>query len=92
MTLPVSDNTKPQASKTKAVDFGPQPLAELLAHHNLTPKDLIQSSKVQLTFKVIQKGKKGRRLTLNSKQKILFALNAATQSEYTLKDLFNYKS
>ena len=74
----------------KAVDFGPQPLDLLLTQLDLKPKDLVDSSETQLSFKVIQKGRKGRRLTPNSKNKILIALNTATNKEFTLKDLFNY--
>lgn len=88
MTLPANDN--PQNTSKKAVDFGPQPLCLIMDEHKLTPKDLVNASSAQLTFKVVKKAQKGRRLTLNSKQKVCQALNEATQLEYSLKDLFNY--
>jgi len=33
---------------------------------------------------------KGRRLTVNTKLKIRNALNAATEKQYSLKEIFNY--
>ena len=67
-----------------------QPLDALMIRLGLTNADLIGSSKAQLTFKMLQKGRKGKSLTPNAKHKILEALQASRSEEkFTLKDLFN---
>ena len=74
------------------MEKGVQPLDRLLTKLNLKNKDLTQASKEQLTHRMIQKGRKGRRLTLNVQTKILKALNSAqAENVYTLLDLFNYR-
>jgi hypothetical protein len=50
----------------------------------------VENSTAQLTYKMISRAVKGRRLTPNVKCKILDALNKAAKKNYTLKDLFNY--
>ncbi len=68
-----------------------QPLDALMIRLNLTNADLIKNSKSQLTFKMLQKGRKGKQLTANAKHKILEALQACKlEEQFTLKDLFNY--
>ena len=71
-------------------NFGLQPIAEIMVRHNLKPHDVVAASTKQLTHKMVTRGCKGRKLTLNSKSKILDALNLATDKNYTLSDLFNY--
>ncbi len=71
-------------------DLGPQPIAAILAKHNLKPHDLVAASTQQLTHKMVSRACKGRWLTLNTQTKVLNALNAATGKNYSLKDLFNY--
>ena len=72
-------------------ELGPQPLDALLTRLGLSNSDLVRSSKNQLSFKVVQKARKGRRLTLHSQKKILIALLAAHPgSAFTLPELFNY--
>ena len=71
-------------------DLGPQPIAGLLAKHNLKPHDLVAASTQQLTHKMVSRACKGRRLTLNTQTKVLNALNAATGKNFSLQDLFNY--
>jgi hypothetical protein len=86
-------------------EFGPQPLEEVMRRFALASADLVNASKEQLSFKMVQKGRKGRRLTPNVQKKILTALRsaiAAAEKEkagmagpqaapaLTLKDLFNY--
>jgi hypothetical protein len=82
--------------------FGPQPLEEVMRRLNLTAAQLVEASTEQLSFKMVQKGRKGRRLTPNVQKKILNALSKAaakvsdpptearTAPPLTLKDLFNY--
>ena len=71
-------------------NLGPQPLAEIMAQHELKPHDLVAASTQQLTHKMVARACKGRRLTLNVQTKVLNALNAATERQYALGDLFNY--
>lgn len=86
-------------------EHGPQPLEAVMLRHGLTPADLVKASTEQLSFKMVQKGRKGRRLTPNIQKKILNALRraiaarpsaesaadtGASSPSLTLKDLFNY--
>lgn len=76
------------------MDKGVQPLDELLDRLGLKNVDLVEKSTEQLTFKMVVKGRKGRKLTWNVQNKILTALNACLPegtAPLTLKDLFNYK-
>ncbi|MBM3989437.1 MAG: hypothetical protein FJ298_00355 [Planctomycetes bacterium] len=72
-------------------DRGPQPLAALLARHELSPTDLVRASREQLTHKMVARATKGRQLSGNTMGKVLRALNAAAESTYELPDLFNYQ-
>lgn len=72
------------------MELGAQPLERILTDLNLSGTDLVQASTEQLSYKMIQKGRKGRRLTINVQMKILRALNLASKHEFSLKDLFNY--
>lgn len=73
------------------LELGVQPLEALMTRLNITNEDLVKASTQMLTFKMVQKGRKGRRLTLNVQQKILNAIRAAKPDmKFTLKDLFNY--
>ena len=71
-------------------DMGEQPIAKIIVAHGLKPHDLVGSRTEQLTYKMISRAVKGRRLTPNVKYKILDALNKAAKKNYTLKGLFNY--
>ncbi len=74
------------------MDKGPQPLDKLLNERGLKNSDLVEKSPDQLTFKMLAKGRKGRRLTLNAQLKILRALNACqSEKQYVHSDLFNYQ-
>ena len=72
-------------------NLGEQPIALIIAEHRLKPHDLVMASSEHITHKMISRGCKGRRLTPRVQNKVLNALNAATQKNYTLKDLFNYE-
>lgn len=74
----------------KELDLGKQPIEKVMADIGLKPNDLVSISAEQITHKMISRAMKGRRLTPHVQQKILNALNAAAEKEYTLKDLFNY--
>ena len=71
-------------------DLGPQPLGDLLERHELGPRDLVAASTEQITYKMVKRGIRGRRLTPNVMVKIRNALNRATGKQYTIADLFTY--
>lgn len=72
-------------------DLGAQPIASLMAELGLERHDLVAASTEQITHKMVARACKGRRLSGNVQRKILNALNAASEKEYSLGDLFNYK-
>ena len=71
-------------------NLGQQPIAALLAAHDLKPHDLVAASTDQITHKMVSRACKGRRLTPHVQLKILAALKRATGKEYALADLFTY--
>ena len=80
-----------ESTMTNERDLGVQPIAALMARHELTPGDLVGASSEQLTHKMVARAVKGRRLTANVMAKVLNALNRATEGSYTTRDLFNYE-
>lgn len=50
------------------------PLDELMTERGLSNADLVKASTEQLTFKMVQKARKGKPLTPNVQNKILAAL------------------
>ena len=72
------------------LNLGEQPIAQLLAEHALKPADLVAASTEHITFKMVARACKGRRLTPHIQAKILRALNQAAGEEYGRADLFNY--
>lgn len=74
-----------------SMEKGVQPLDTILLSLKLSNHDLVQASQDQLTHKMVAKGRKGRKLTLNGQNKILRALNASQSKKvYLLSELFNY--
>ena len=71
-------------------DLGTQPISKLMDELGLGSGDLVENSGQQLTYKMVARVVKGRRLTPNIQRKVLNALNKASGKEYQLKDLFNY--
>jgi hypothetical protein len=71
-------------------NWGEQPVARIMREHNLKPHDLVTISSVEMTHKMVSRACKGRRLTLNTRSKVLVALNRATGKDYSLRDLINY--
>ncbi len=72
-------------------DLGTQPLDALMIKHGLTNHSLVANSTEQLSHKVVQKARKGRRLTSKAKNKILDALHRALpEQKFAHRDLFNY--
>ena len=73
------------------IELGIQPLEALMVRLKITNHDLVKASTEQLTFKMVRKGRMGRRLTRNVQNKILHAVRIASPSNtFILKDLFNY--
>lgn len=73
----------------EAHEQGAGPLNSLMTRLELTNADLVKASTEQLTFKMVQKARKGKPLTLNVQKKILDALRTVRPEETTtLKDLF----
>ena len=73
-----------------ARNLGVQPIADIMSKLNLKPHDLAKASTEQLTHKMVTRACKGRRLTANSKCKVLKALNIAAGKDYCLSDTFSY--
>ena len=71
-------------------NLGPQPLAQIMAEHELKPHDLVAASTEQITHKMVARACKGRRLTPNVKSKIRNALNESAGKEYSMEKLFTY--
>jgi hypothetical protein len=76
-------------------EAGLQPLDAILTQKQLPNSALVEASTEQLTHKQVQKGRKGRKLSLNVQKKILSALNHLEKQQpegrvYLLSDLFNY--
>ena len=71
-------------------NLGEQPLARLLAELKLKPHDLVAAATPPLTHKMVARACKGRRLTRNTQERVLAALNAATHGSHTRAELFNY--
>lgn len=80
-----------EESKTEPTrEYGPQPIAEVLAQLKLTSHDLVVASSEQLTHKMVARAIRGRRLTSNTKGIVQRALNKASKGSYTFAQLFNY--
>jgi len=72
-------------------DLSIQPLDALMAKHGLSNHALVAASTEQLSHKVVQKARMGRRLTIRAKAKVLSALhNALPEQKFAHRDLFNY--
>lgn len=71
-------------------NLGEQPIAQLMAAHELKTGDLVEASTEHITRKMVSRACKGRWLTPNVKSKLLRALNMAAGKEFALSDLFTY--
>ena len=83
-------NLNRQMNNNTENNLGPQPIAKLMVELKLKPNDLVSNSSEQLTFKMVGKAVKGRRLTSHIQRKVLNALNKAADKQYQLKELFTY--
>ncbi|MDO9542548.1 MAG: hypothetical protein Q7J98_09530 [Kiritimatiellia bacterium] len=71
-------------------NLGKQPIAGIMAERGLKAGDLVASSTEQITFKMVARACKGRRLTPRVQAKIRNALNESTGKKYSLEELFTY--
>lgn len=77
--------------KTGKSELGTQPLDALMTRLGLSNHTLVAVSTEQLSHKVVQKARKGRRLTPKAKTKILNALHhLLPENRFAHRDLFNY--
>ncbi|MFH1691673.1 MAG: hypothetical protein ABIC68_03765 [Candidatus Omnitrophota bacterium] len=72
-------------------NLGEQPIAKIMLEYGLKACDLVENSTEQISYKMVARAVKGRRLTQHVQVKILKTLNKATEKNYCLKDLFNYR-
>ncbi|MDA0989522.1 MAG: hypothetical protein O3A51_02070 [Verrucomicrobia bacterium] len=77
---------------TKLIErnLGEQPLAGILKELDISAKDLVAVPETQLTFKMVARACKGRRLTAHSQAKLCEALQRASGRQYARDDLFTY--
>ena len=71
-------------------NLGEQPLAALMKKHNIRVHDLVVVSPEPMTHKMVARACKGRRLTVNSRNKMIKAMEMATGLEFKKSDLFTY--
>ncbi len=71
-------------------NLGEQPIARILIENKLTNRDLVSASNENITYKMLARAIKGRRLTPHVQVKICNALNRASGKFFTVSDLFNY--
>lgn len=71
-------------------DLGEQPIQKIMQEHALSAHDLVAVSPEPITHKMVARACKGRRLTPNSRNKMIRALEMALGKEFKKSDLFTY--
>ena len=71
-------------------NLGEQPIAQVMLANDLVARDLVAASTENITYKMVSRACKGRRLTSNVKCKIRDALSRCTGQAHPMADLFNY--
>ncbi|MGE9290054.1 MAG: hypothetical protein ACQKBT_03635 [Puniceicoccales bacterium] len=71
-------------------NLGPQPIASVMEQEGLRAHDLVDASPTPLTHKMVARACKGRRLTSNTKRKVIAALEKRLDKSFSEKDLFTY--
>ena len=71
-------------------DLGTQPIADVMDERCITVRDVVAASTEQITFKMVQRARKGRRLSAHVMAKIQRAVSAAAGQPFSMQDLFNY--
>lgn len=84
----------PPASTPDPIErnLGPQPIARHMAKQGLKPADLVAVNPAGLTFKMVSRACKGRRLTRNTQTRVADAFNSAAGTTLSIRDLFTYKA
>ncbi|MDP8217944.1 MAG: hypothetical protein P9M03_04395 [Candidatus Theseobacter exili] len=72
------------------LNFGEQPVAQIMLDLGLKASDLVSVSTEQITHKMVSRACKGRRLTPKVQSKIRNALNEFTGKKYSMEKLFTY--
>jgi hypothetical protein len=83
------------AETPEEMNLGPQPLDALLEQHGLNNHAIVAADESKaITHKVVNKARKGRRLTARMQKKVVIAVNACLVAKGVVKvthpDLFNY--
>lgn len=73
------------------MDKGIQPLDGLMTSLGMTNEALVDLSRRQLSFRHVQKARKGRRIKSRIQLDILEVLNRWSDKKYTFEELFNYR-
>ena len=79
------------SSKDGNLNLGRQALDEIMIELGLRNADVVAASTQPLTHKMVQRGRKGRKLTFKIQDRIAVALSAATGRTFTINQLFNYR-
>lgn len=77
-------------STDSPLEYGEQPIAQIMRDSGIKANDLVNASKVPMTHKMVARACKGRKLTANTKNIVLRALQQVTGKTYSFTDLFNY--
>jgi|MDTC01.3.fsa_nt_gb hypothetical protein len=80
-----------------ALEHGVQPLDQLMTEHELSNTDVVKASAKSVTHKMVNKGRRGRRLSRKVQTKVYQAFCSALRGRddclslrYELSDTFNY--
>ena len=73
-------------------NLGPQPIAAKMAEAGLKAANLVAATPGCITFKMVTRACKGRRLTRNTQQKVVTAYNRAAGASLSAADLFTYEA
>ncbi len=89
----------PEERAVAGGEYGPQPLNAVMETHGLSNHDVVAAAGALVTHKMINKARRGRRLSRKVQMKVLEALNAAVRGKmagapetacYEFAELFNY--
>ncbi len=82
--------------KDLPMELGVQPIDALMEEYTLKNNDLVSASTEQLSHKIVNKARKGRKITKRLQRKVMDAFNAACHArfdDYTpleKESFFNY--
>lgn len=71
-------------------DLGVQPIAGVMDERGISVRDVVAASTEQITFKMVQRARKGRRLSAHVMAKIQRAVSNAAGQPFTTRELFDY--